>query len=228
MYTRIKGVLIAAFLWGSALLASGKQPVIGQEPLPPAPPQSTMEPVPPPPAQPAAGERGLAHDAVPVQPEGAPPQQLPPPPGAQVPPPPNLASEAMPKGLPAGQWVYTAQYGWVWMPQGDSFVSVPPGGGTPVMYVYYPVVGWSWVVAPWIWGCGPMPYFGIYGPLRFTWWGRGFGHWYGFSGAYAHHVWGGGYHHQGHWVELPPAHHAPPALHNHNRDYGWRRDRHSH
>jgi hypothetical protein len=44
-----------------------------------------------------------------------------------------------------GQWVYTAQYGWVWMPFGSQFLHVPPGGSPPLMFVFYPPVGWRWV-----------------------------------------------------------------------------------
>jgi hypothetical protein len=76
--------------------------------------------------------------------------------------------------MPAGQWVYTQQYGWIWMPYGDAFTYVPPSGyGEPLEYVFYPTFGWSWVVAPWIWGSGPWPYFGTFGPRRFAWYGHG-------------------------------------------------------
>ena len=68
------------------------------------------------------------------------------------------------------------------------------------MYVYYPAVGWCWVVAPWLWGFGPMPFFGIYGPWHFGWYGHGYGHWYGFAGHYGNAGWGGrGYWHGGQW-----------------------------
>jgi hypothetical protein len=76
--------------------------------------------------------------------------------------------------VPAGQWVYTEQYGWVWMPYGDSYSYVPPDGqGEPYEYVYYPSSGWTWVGAPWIWGYGAWPYFGVYGPGRFGWYSHG-------------------------------------------------------
>ena len=75
---------------------------------------------------------------------------------------------------PPGQWVYTQQYGWVWMPYGDAYSYVPPDGeGEPYEYVYYPSYGWNWVVAPWIWGYGAWPHFGVYGPGRFGWYGHG-------------------------------------------------------
>jgi hypothetical protein len=75
---------------------------------------------------------------------------------------------------PAGQWVYTEQYGWIWMPYGDAYSYVPPDAGEPYEYVYYPAYGWTWVVAPWIWGYGPWPYFGIYGAASFGWYGLGY------------------------------------------------------
>jgi hypothetical protein len=65
------------------------------------------------------------------------------------------------------------------MPYADAYTYVPPGAGDPYMYVYYPAVGWTWLVAPWVWGWGPRPYFGIYAPWRFTWFGH-VGHPYAF------------------------------------------------
>ncbi len=100
----------------------------------------------------------------------------------------EAAPEATPGGGPAGtpqpqatyeqqasgQWVYTQQYGWVWMPYGDGYTYVPPSGeGEPYEYVYYPSYGWTWVVAPWVWGWGPWPYFGVVGPWHFGWYGHG-------------------------------------------------------
>jgi hypothetical protein len=86
------------------------------------------------------------------------------------------------------------------MPYGDTYTHVPPDGGTPSMYVYYPEAGWCWVVAPWLWGWGPMPYFGLFGPRYYGWYGVGFGHWYGFAGPYAHWGWSGrAYWHGGRW-----------------------------
>jgi len=76
--------------------------------------------------------------------------------------------------VPAGQWVYTQQYGWIWMPYGDAYSYVPGNGvGQPYEYVYYPSYGWTWVGAPWIWGYGAWPYFGASGPARFGWYGHG-------------------------------------------------------
>ena len=75
---------------------------------------------------------------------------------------------------PPGQWVYTEQYGWVYMPYGDAYAYAPESEtADPYMYVYYPAVGWTWVDAPWLWGWGPWPYFGVHGPWRFAWFGHG-------------------------------------------------------
>jgi hypothetical protein len=79
-----------------------------------------------------------------------------------------------------GQWVYTQQYGWVYMPYGDQYVYTPSGGNVyPSEYVYTPSYGWSWLVAPWVWGWGPSVYFS-FGPRYYGWYhhphfiGRGF------------------------------------------------------
>jgi hypothetical protein len=75
---------------------------------------------------------------------------------------------------PPGNWVYTQQYGWIWMPYAERYTWYPPDGyGSPYMFVYYPTFGWTWVVAPWVWGWGPWPYFGDYGPFPFAWYARG-------------------------------------------------------
>lgn len=96
-------------------------------------------------------------------------------------PPPPAEAQAVPEAppqqtpVPPGQWVYTAQYGWIWMPYADAYTSVPRDGwGTPYAYVYAPAyAGWTWVTAPWIWGVGPWPAFGVWGPARFAWYGHG-------------------------------------------------------
>jgi len=135
-----------------------------------------------------------------VEPPTPQPNDPPPPPPAVRPDPPVAPSQGQPqqKAAPAGQWVYTSQYGWVWMPTGDGFTHLPPDGSPPDMYVYYPEAGWCWVVAPWLWGWGPRPYFGLLGPQYFGWFGVGLGRWYGFEGPYAswgisgRAYWGGG------------------------------------
>lgn len=116
-------------------------------------PQTAPEAMPPPASEP-------------TQPPPAPPWQGP------TAPPPEAQAQA---SVPPGQWVYTAQYGWVWMPYGSAYVYSPPGGyGQPYLYAYYPAYGWTWLVAPWVWGVGPWPHFGVYGPWRFAWYGYGY------------------------------------------------------
>ncbi|HEX9401939.1 MAG TPA: hypothetical protein VF912_17650 [Anaeromyxobacter sp.] len=101
------------------------------------------------------------------QPEAAVAPPAPPPDAAPLPPP-------SAGGVPDGQWVYTQQYGWVWMTYDDAFTYVPPGGaGEPLEYLYEPTYGWTWVVSPWVWGIGPWPYFGRRGPSPFAWYRHG-------------------------------------------------------
>lgn len=79
-------------------------------------------------------------------------------------PPPTVAPR------PTGQWVYTSQYGWVWMPYSHQYVDEATyGADTPYQYVYSMGLGWSWVAAPWLWGWGVYPYFGVLGPSHFGW-----------------------------------------------------------
>ncbi len=127
-------------------------------------------------------------------------QSAPPPPGAaprQPPPAPEPGREAAAPSSPApvpapatpapatarpatrpgetGQWVYTQQYGWLWMAHGDAYWYAPPTGrGQPYAYVLRPDHGWTWVEAPWVWGLGPWPHFGASGPTRFGWYRAGY------------------------------------------------------
>jgi len=163
-----------------AMLASSSLGLSAQQPERVPPPAESREPA----------------DARPSAPA---PKDPPPPPPAVRPDPPAPAPQPVPEKREAGgQWVYTEQYGWVWMPYGDTYTHTPPDGGTPSMYVYYPEAGWCWVIAPWLWGWGPRPYFGFYGPRYYAWWGIGLGHWYGFTGHYGRPgwmirgTWGGG------------------------------------
>jgi hypothetical protein len=139
---------------------------------------------------------------------GQPPASMP------EPPPPPQYQEAAPApayaptvtvASPAadGQWVYTNQYGWVWMPYGANYTYVA-GPGVAYSYTYYPRFGWRWVSAPWVIGYGPSPFWGRLGPSRFAWYGhpgfRGYAHggWSGrpvFRSPVAHVAWhGGGFH----------------------------------
>jgi hypothetical protein len=134
--------------------------------IPNAPAQAEAAPVPPrPPDQPA-----------PTQVPSAEAQ------AAQVP---AATATAAAPPAPAGQWVYTAQYGWVWMPYSNSFVYAPAGIATPYMYVYGPAFGWAWVGAPWVWGYGPGVFFGVgVSATFFPWYGHYFyAHRFGFVGA---------------------------------------------
>ncbi len=90
---------------------------------------------------------------------------------------------ASPPPQQTGQWVYTSQYGWVWMPYGRQYVDEGTyGADSPYQYVYCVGLGWSWLAAPWLWGWGAYPYFGVWGPHRFGWYrglyrsGYGWGH----------------------------------------------------
>ena len=92
-------------------------------------------------------------------------RQGPPPPAAMGP------QAAAPAPGRTGQWVYTQQYGWVYMPYGQAYTYVPPSdNGYPYMYLYYPRYGWTWVAAPWVWGWGPRPHFGACTGYRYYHW----------------------------------------------------------
>jgi hypothetical protein len=153
------------------------------------------------------------HDAPPPPPppEGEPAQGQPPAeaaPSEAPPPPPTQAAPAPPRG----QWVSTEQYGWVWIPYGRQYTYIPGDPQVyPDQYVYYPAYGWRWVVAPWVYGYGPSPYWGPAGLRFFVWysrpwfrvggywgWGgyRGWGHYRGWVGPRA---WG-----PHGWVRAPP------------------------
>src|ERR1700690_3746257 len=110
---------------------------------PPAPPAQPTPPVQATPAQPPA-QAAPAHFA---QPQPA-----------------SQGSESA-----EGQWIYSDQYGWIWTPYGQAYTYVNPAGSAAYEYVYYPTFGWRWVYAPWVFGWGPTPYWGFYGPGRFAW-----------------------------------------------------------
>ncbi|HJV48738.1 MAG TPA: hypothetical protein VJ549_05645, partial [Geothrix sp.] len=132
----------------------------------------------------------------PARPSTPPPADPPPPPAARPTPPTDAAPPTQRKPADRdGQWVHTEQYGWVWMPYGEAYTYRPDDDSTPSMYVYYPDNGWCWVLAPWLWGLGPMPYFGVLGPAYYGWYGYGWGRWYGFHRAY----WGWGWHGPAYW-----------------------------
>ena len=160
-------------------------------------------------AQPAAAQPSERPAAPAVQPSSPAPVETPPSPPAQLPPPPQQPVQAAPAEAAAepapgvtqpapesaeatnaqGQWVYTQQYGWVWMPYGAQYTYAPTQAGVyPSEYVYYPSYGWTWLAAPWVFGWGVSPYFGVYGPSHFGW----YHHWVCVGHGY--HPGYGGYH----------------------------------
>jgi hypothetical protein len=134
----------------------------------------------------AQADDATAAEAV-AQPQMQAPAEQPPLPPQQLPAPPQQQVQSQASG--SGQWVYTGQYGWLWMPYGAQYTYQPTSDeASPYEYVYAPSYGWSWLEAPWIWGWGPQPFFGTYGPARFAW----FHGWrypgYGFRGyRYGYH-----------------------------------------
>jgi hypothetical protein len=130
-----------------------------------------------------------APPAIPQQVQGAP--------GSQI------VVQAQPP--PAGQWIYTRQYGWVWMPYGDQYVRAG-ADSTAYSYVYYPSSGWVWLSTPWVYGTGPRPYFGHRGYAHYRWYPRTWGSAHAYrggrvrvygGGGYRDHRWGGGGYHGG-------------------------------
>ena len=107
-----------------------------------------------------------------------PPSALPPAPSAQlvVPNPLPDAAAALAVSMPSGQWVFTQEYGWLWMPHHQKYAQVVENpdrrfghSSVAYAYAYYPAFGWRWVVAPWILRFGTVPYWGVLGPARFGW-----------------------------------------------------------
>jgi hypothetical protein len=148
---------------------------------PPPPPGSSYGQQPqnaPPPNEQQYNDDGQGEEMAPP-PQTAAPNNLPPPPGNVPPPvvthntgPMTSAPAARPLPPPqprAGDWVYTAQYGWLWMPYDRGYTYVVDGTDTASMYVYSPRLGWRWVAAPWVVGIGPVPRWGRFGPRRFVW-----------------------------------------------------------
>jgi hypothetical protein len=109
-----------------------------------------------------------------AQPQGTPPDSEPPPPPPVAPPiaqpieAPPTATAAPPAPDVSGEWVYTAQYGWIWVPYAQTYTHVIENSGVAYEFVYYPRFGWRWVLAPWVFSLGPRPYF-VHGPVRFAW-----------------------------------------------------------
>jgi hypothetical protein len=68
-----------------------------------------------------------------------------PPPDAQPPVPPPPPSAQTPDA-PQGQWVYQADYGWIWVPAAATTYAI---GTDPYAYLFTPVYGWTWYLSPW-------------------------------------------------------------------------------
>lgn len=102
---------------------------------------------------------------------------------SEAPPPPTPPPAVEPAPAATGQWVHTAQHGWIWVPYARSFTYVSGDGSLAYEYVYYPAFGWRWVSAPWVLGLGPTPLWGVHGYGRFAWHA---------------HPWFGRHHDQGH------------------------------
>lgn len=119
-----------------------------------------------------------------AQPTSLAPSELPPAPPALPPPAPEVESQpddeaAAPSAegeAASGQWVFTGQYGWLFLPYGEQYTSVPVDPEqTSFSYAYQPAGGWVWLASPWVVGVAPYPFFGILGPWRFGWY-RDVGH----------------------------------------------------
>lgn len=91
--------------------------------------------------------------------------------------------------MPAGQWGYTQQYGWLWMPYDQAYTYVVDDAALAYQYAYYPSYGWTWILAPWILGFGSVPYWGVLGPGHFAWYARP---WFRLGTGHLRPSWGGG------------------------------------
>ena len=156
----------------------------------------------------SASEEVRPPTAAPGQAPPVPPQQPPPAPGPSQ----GKASQQIEQtsspaqAAGAGQWVYTSEYGWIWMPYGDQYTHEGMANDdSPYSYAYYPSYGWMWLAAPWVWGWGAHPYFGSLGPSGFGWYrglyraGYGWGGYRG--GGRGDYGMGGG--NRGKWRRLP-------------------------
>ena len=118
---------------------------------------------PPPPSDAVDGEPGADTNAQPSLPPPA--ENVPAPPPRPPAPPPQDKQPAV-----TGQWMYTTQYGWVWIPYDARYTFEPDSAAAyPYQYAYRVNLGWRWLAAPWVWGWGPHPYFGYWGPWHFHW-----------------------------------------------------------
>lgn len=154
----MKSIAIAIFLAGC-----GGSPAYQPPPLPP-PPGPPIAPI----EEQEAPQAVAEAQGMPASPTPAPSTSPPPPPGAQTAQP--SAETPPPPAYSSGRWVYSDEYGWLWVPAGADTVEVE---GVPYAYLYTPSYGWTWYVSPWGWGA----YY--YGPwVRHPWHPDGWrGHW---------------------------------------------------
>lgn len=143
-----------------SLLLAASSSALGQRP--PAPPirdagapvvvgQPTSRPI----VVVQSPELSLSADATSPPSTSVPPSQVP----AAPPPPPPMAptstQDVLPpasqwtRAQPGGQWVYTADDGWIWVPND---ASMAPIDDVPYVYLYTATYGWTWYVSPWGWG----------------------------------------------------------------------------
>jgi hypothetical protein len=178
----------------SVLFAVGAWLAVGCAASPPPPPQAPGQP---PPELQIGNDEEAQGEAPPAPAPSAPePTQAPAMPGAAPPPPPETGQMAPQSQPPAanppgplpgpapvaqpaaepppngGQWIYTSQYGWLYMPYSRDYTYVSGDGGAAYEYAYYPNSGWRWVYAPWVLGWGPSPYWGRLGPRHYVWYSR--------------------------------------------------------
>jgi hypothetical protein len=164
----------------------------------------------------AEAQQATAETADTPAPSTAAPSQMPPAPPSNPGQPPGVASAASPApqviapSTSNGQWTYTRQYGWVYLPYSQSYTYVTPDGGIAYEYAYYPASGWGWVEAPWVLGFGPRPFWGYHGYGHFAWYAHPWFHAGVYRGAYGYR---GGY---GHVHAAAPAY-GRHGFHGHGR-----------
>jgi hypothetical protein len=169
----MKGRSVRVCLLSSLFLAGCAGELESQPPPPPPPPSPAVAPSQaqaPPPAggpvyttsSPVAAQPAPQDQTQVGSPPPAPPNQVdannpPPPAPAQAPPqapqyaPSTGAEQAPPQSQwvyssAEGQWVYTTDYGWIWVPRGAAASDME---GVPYAYLYTPAHGWTWYVSPW-------------------------------------------------------------------------------
>jgi len=141
----------------AVLLIAGSGTALGQQQTAPAPTTDATAPTAqtPAPAPAQATPQTAASAPLPVLPSQAP--QYAPVPAEEGPPP----ATQWTRPYATGQWVFTTEYGWIWVPAGTA---ATPVEGVPYVYLYTPAYGWTWYISPW--GVGPY-YYGVW--VRHPW-----------------------------------------------------------